>query len=89
MTLALNLLQQLSGNNFYIMNYKTKIIVIFLILSISFGYRQDDLTPEKFIIHKVKKGDNIYKLTKEYNISEAQIKDYNPKIIKRGLRKRV
>ena len=89
MTLALNLLQQLSGNNCHIMNYKTKITLIFLILSISFGYSQDDLIPEKFIIHKVKKGDNIYKLTKEYNISEAQIEDYNPKIIKRGLRKRM
>ena len=71
------------------MNYKIKITLIFLILSVQFGYGQDDLTPEKFIIHKVKKGDNIFNLTKKYNISESQIENYNPRISKRGLRRRM
>ena len=68
---------------------KIKITFIFLILFFQFGYSQDDLTPEKFIIHKVKKGDNLFKLSKKYNISESQIKNYNPRISKRGLRKRM
>ena len=71
------------------MNFKIKITFIFLILFFQFGYSQDDLTPEKFIIHKVKKGDNLFKLSKKYNISESQIKNYNPRISKRGLRKRM
>ena len=71
------------------MNFKIKIILIFLILSIPYIYGQDDLTPENFIIHKVKKGENIFNLAKNYNITESQIINYNPSISKRGLRKRM
>ena len=71
------------------MTFNKKIITIFLLLFISYGYSQDDLIPEKFIIHKVKKGDNIYNLAVKYNISESQIESYNPQISKRGLRKRM
>ena len=71
------------------MTFKKKIITIFLLLFISYGYSQNGLIPEKFIIHKVKKGDNIYNLAIKYNVSESQIEDYNPQISKRGLKKRM
>jgi len=69
--------------------FKKKIITIFLLLFISYGYSQNGLIPEKFIIHKVKKGDNIYNLAIKYNVSQSQIEDYNPQIAKRGLKKRM
>ena len=71
------------------MNYKVQIKLIFLILSISTGYSQVDSIPQKFIIHKVQKGDNVYNLSKKYNISKEQIESYNPRIAKRGLRRRM
>ena len=62
-----------------------------LILTLSFFsiYGQDGLIPEKFIIHRVKKGENIIELSEKYNINSRQIENYNPQIKKRGLRKRM
>ena len=71
------------------MNFKNIITLIFLILSIKFVYCQDDTIPEKFIIHKVKKGDNLFNLAKKYNITESQIEIYNSRISKKGLRRRM
>lgn len=71
------------------MNFKNIITLIFLILSIKFVYGQDDITPEKFIIHKVKKGDNLFNLAKKYNITESQIEIYNSIINKKELRRRM
>ena len=71
------------------MNFKNIITLIFLILSIKFVYCQGDTIPEKFIIHKVKKGDNLFNLAKKYNITESQIEIYNSRISKKGLRRRM
>ena len=62
-----------------------------LVLTLSFFsiYGQDGLIPEKFIIHRVKKGENINELSEKYNVNLRQIENYNPQIKKRGLRKRM
>jgi LysM repeat protein len=71
------------------MNFKNIITLVFLILSMKFVYCQEDIIPEKFIIHKVKKGDNLFNLAKKYNITESQIEIYNSRISKKGLRRRM
>ena len=71
------------------MFYKVNFLSIFLILFISFTYAQNNLIPESFIIHKVKKGDNLFNLTKKYGVSSEQIEEYNPMLIKKGLKRRM
>ena len=34
--------------------------------------------PESFLSHKVKKRETIYGITRSYNITEKQLKEYNP-----------
>ena len=71
------------------MFYKVNFLSIFLILFISFTYAQNNLIPESFIIHKVKKGDNLFNLTKKYGVNSEQIEEYNPMLIKKGLKRRM
>ena len=71
------------------MFYKVNFLSIFLIIFISFTYAQNNLTPESFIIHKVKKGDNLFNLTKKYGVNSEQIEEYNPMLIKKGLKRRM
>ena len=89
MILAPSLQQQLNGNNILIMNFKQKFSLVIVIFSTFFSVAQDDIIPEKFIIHKVQKGENLYMLSKKYEISIDQIQNYNPQLIKRGLKKRM
>ena len=79
------------GINFKTIKLKKLRILVLLILTLSsFSvYGQDDLIPEKFIIHRVKKGENIIELSEKYNINLRQIENYNPQIKKRGIRKRM
>ena len=71
------------------MVFKVNFLSIFLIIFISFTYAQNNLTPESFIIHKVKKGDNLFNLTKKYGVNSEQIEEYNPMLIKKGLKRRM
>ena len=45
--------------------------------------------PESFLSHKVKKRETIYGITRSYNITEKQLKEYNPLLQKVGLRRRM
>ena len=71
------------------MFFKVNFLSIFLIIFISFTYAQNNLTPESFIMHKVKKGDNLFNLTKKYGVNSEQIEEYNPMLIKKGLKRRM
>ncbi len=71
------------------MFFKVNFLSIFLIIFISFTYAQNNLTPESFIIHKVKKGDNLFNLTKKYGVNSEQIEEFNPMLIKKGLKRRM
>ena len=46
-------------------------------------------TPDRFIVHKVKKKETLYSLSKAYNISIKTIKEYNPLIDKIGLKRKM
>mgnify|MGYP001434879814 FL=1 len=46
-------------------------------------------TPDRFIVHKVKKKETLYSLSKTYNISIETIKEYNPLINKIGLKRKM
>ena len=46
-------------------------------------------TPDRFIVHKVKKKETLYSLSKTYNISIETIKEYNPLIDKIGLKRKM
>ena len=46
-------------------------------------------TPDRFIVHKVKKKETLYSLSKNYNISIETIKEYNPLIDKIGLKRKM
>ena len=46
-------------------------------------------TPDRFIVHKVKKKETLYSLSKMYNISIESIKEYNPLIDKIGLKRKM
>ena len=59
---------------------------LFLILGfLSFS----QTTPDRFIVHKVKKKETLYSLSKIYNISIETIKEYNPLIDKIGLKRKM
>ena len=58
----------------------------FLILGF-FSFSQT--TPDRFIVHKVKKKETLYSLSKTYNISIETIKEYNPLIDKIGLKRKM
>ncbi len=45
--------------------------------------------PVKFISHKVKKKETVFGITQTYNISEAQLYEFNPLLKKVGLRRRM
>ena len=46
-------------------------------------------TPDRFIVHKVKKKETLYSLSKIYNISIETIREYNPLIDKIGLKRKM
>ena len=78
------------GINFKSVTVKIKILgILILIFSFSNVFSQENSIPEKFIIHRVKKGEDIDELSNKYNLTRDQIEDFNPQIKKRGLRKRM
>jgi LysM repeat protein len=67
---------------------KNKILFLVLLLSgILFSSAQH--TPVNFLSHKVKKKETIFGITRKYNITEAQLYEYNLLLKKVGLRKRM
>ena len=62
----------------------TTIFVAFQVASL---FSQE--TPSSFTTHKVKKGETLFGLSQQYNISIGQIFEYNPAIEKVGLKKRM
>ena len=52
-------------------------------------WAQDNALPERFITHKVKRQETLPQLSRQYNITEDQLKAYNPLIEKVGLKRRM
>ncbi|MEE3034927.1 MAG: LysM peptidoglycan-binding domain-containing protein [Bacteroidota bacterium] len=64
-------------------------IFIFFLASGVCLFSQDKNNPETFISHKVKKKETLYSISRLYNVSQEQIIEFNPMIVKKGLRKRM
>ena len=47
---------------------------------------EGNVKPEKFVMHKVRKGETLYSLSRYYSISEDQIKEFNPLVIRVGVK---
>ena len=66
---------------------KPKLIFFFFLILGFLTFSQS--TPDRFIVHKVKKKETLYSLSKTYNISIETIKEYNPLIDKIGLKRKM
>ena len=66
---------------------KPKLIFFFFLILGFITFSQS--TPDRFIVHKVKKKETLYSLSKIYNISIETIKEYNPLIDKIGLKRKM
>ena len=63
---------------------------IFFFFFLTLGFLTFSQTsPDRFIVHKVKKKETLYSLSKIYNISIETIKEYNPLIDKIGLKRKM
>ena len=69
------------------MNKNLILAFVFIISGLGFAEAQE--TPTKFISHKVKKKETIFGITRNYNITEEQLNEYNPLLEKVGLRRRM
>ena len=69
------------------MNKNLILAFVFIISGLGFAGAQE--TPTKFISHKVKKKETIFGITRNYNITEEQLNEYNPLLEKVGLRRRM
>ncbi|MEK9609159.1 MAG: LysM domain-containing protein [Flavobacteriaceae bacterium] len=67
---------------------KNLILAFFFIIS-GHGFAAAQETPTKFISHKVKKKETVFGITRNYNITEEQLNEYNPLLEKVGLRRRM
>ena len=50
---------------------------------------QDTAIPTGFVTHKVKKKETLYGLSQQYNVTIEQIEEYNPAIVRVGLKRRM
>ncbi len=62
------------------------VTVFFFPSTLVFG--QDQGVPSDFGSHKVKRNQTLYSISKTYDISVEQLKEYNPLVDRIGLRKR-
>ena len=63
---------------------------LFSFFFLIFGFISfSQITPDRFIVHKVKKKETLFSLSKIYNISIETIKEYNPLIDKIGLKRKM
>ena len=74
MILVPSRLLQLNGNNF---NGKKILFIFYFFTVIGFLTIEAQQNPESFLSHKVKKRETIYGITRSYNITEKQLKEYN------------
>jgi len=65
------------------------LILAFVFIISGLGFANAQETPLKFISHKVKKKETIFGITRNYNITEKQLNEYNPLLEKVGLRRRM
>ena len=65
------------------------IFLIFLVSSFTCVSSQEKNQLETFISHKVKKKETLYSISRLYDLNIDQVIEYNPIILKRGLRKRM
>ena len=82
MILVLNHHLQLNGSSM-----KLRVFFFFFLILGFLSFSQS--TPDRFIVHKVKKKETLYSLSKMYNISIETIKEYNPLIDKIGLKRKM
>ena len=82
MILVLNHHLQLNGSSM-----KLRVFFFFFLILGFLSFSQS--TPDRFIVHKVKKKETLYSLSKMYNISIETIKEYNPLINKIGLKRKM
>ena len=82
MILVLNHHLQLNGSSM-----KLRVFFFFFLILGFLSFSQT--TPDRFIVHKVKKKETLYSLSKMYNISIETIKEYNPLINKIGLKRKM
>ena len=63
----------------------------FALISLLFlsGFYVVAQTPESFITHKVRKGETLELIIKQYGIDELQLKEYNPSVERFGIRRRM
>ena len=68
-----------------------KIKSIFFLLFIGFGFNiiKAQKTPDEFISHKVKKNETLYGITRNYNITQEELLEFNPILRKVKLKKRM
>ncbi|MBN09469.1 MAG: hypothetical protein CMC79_03750 [Flavobacteriaceae bacterium] len=71
------------------MIYKKNLLTGIFIFLISFVYCQENDSPIDFLIHKVKKGETIYGISKKYDVSILQIEKYNNKLRKGRLKRKM
>ena len=64
-------------------------VTAFFLFSSFCLFSQQKPVPDAFISHKVKKRETLYSISRLYNVSQDQIKKFNPLVDKRGLRKRM
>lgn len=65
------------------------IFLIFFVSSFTCVSSQEKNQLETFISHKVKKKETLYSISRLYDLNIDQVIEYNPILLKRGLRKRM
>ena len=58
----------------------------FFLLGFQLSFAQ---TPERYISHRVKKGETLIQITERYNVSQDQILEFNPSVEKTGIKRRM
>ena len=66
-----------------------RILFIVFFFSSTLVFSQDQGVPSDFGSHKVKRNQTLYSISKTYDISVEQLKEYNPLVERIGLRKRM
>lgn len=64
-------------------------VLFTLLFTFQWGWAQEQALPERFVLHKVKRQETLPQLARLYNITEDQLKQYNPLIDKVGLKRRM
>jgi LysM repeat protein len=74
------------GIVFAIQSFMKKNLFLFLLLGAFLGFGQ---TPERFVSHRVKKGETLSEISTLYKISEEQLLEYNPLLERVGIKRKM